>query len=232
MLTLEQKTYIKSFINDIYFINLPHRQDRLINILNQVNKITNEGIARRVEGIRFENLHYLSGRAGNSAAMCKALSLAHENNLNNFLLLEDDAYFIDERLPAIYRALKDLEKINWDICYFGARIKSRMVDFSPGLYRIHSWGCNHAVLYNGKCVKYLLDLLPKWDAGYDIWMDWIMQNECFDTWQPRILGQNADFYCFHTKELVSLQLPNFSDLNQKHSDGIKILAEDFEKYKP
>jgi len=233
MLTLEQKTYINSFIKDIYVINLPHRTDRLAANFNQVAKISDNPLSSKIiDGIRFTDLHYLSGRAGCSAAMCKSLTVAYENNLDNFLLLEDDAYFIDERLLAIYNACKDLSKINWDICYLGARIKSPMTDFSPGLYRIHNWGCNHAVLYNRKCIKYLIDLLPKWDAGYNIWMDWIMKNECFDTWQPKILGQNADFYCFHTKELVSLQLANFSDLNQKHSDGIKILEDDFERNRP
>lgn len=231
MLNEEQKKYIKDFIKGIYIINLPFREDRLINVKKELLKIGFEH-GTIIDGIRFPGTDYISGRAGNSAAMCKVLTIAHDNNLDNFLLLEDDAYFVDDRLIAIYDAIKDLEKINWDVCYLGARVKSKMTDFSNGLYRINLWGCNHCVLYNRKVIKYLLDLLPKYDSGYDVWVDWVMKNECFDVWQPRVLGANADFYVFITKQLCSLQIANFSDINQKESDGIKILEDDFERNRP
>lgn len=231
MLDVIQRNYVTSFIKDIYVINLPHRGDRLLNIGNEINKIYDSSW-QIINGIRFDNLHYMSGRAGNSAAMTKALQAAYDNKLENFLLLEDDCYFVDGRLDSIYNAIKDLSKINWDICYLGARIKAPMKDFSNGLYRIYNWGCNHSCLYNRKVIKYLLDNLPRWNSGYETWMDWASRHECFDVWQPKILGQNADFYCFSTKELVALQVANFSDINQKNSDGIKILEEDFERNRP
>ncbi len=234
MLNPDQKQFISSFIDTCAIINLPSRKDRLDHILKELPKIGMDSSYKHriIEGIRFPDLHYLSGRAGNSAAMCRALTFAYENNFNNFLLLEDDAVFLDERLPAIYDALKDAKNINWDIIFFGARIKSKMIDFSKGLYRIDKFGCNHSCLYNRKVIKYLLNLLPKWNAGYDMWMNWVIKNECFDIWQSKILGSNADFYCFSTKELVSLQLANFSDINQVFSSGIHILENDFNKNKP
>jgi GR25 family glycosyltransferase involved in LPS biosynthesis len=233
MLSEEQKKYIREFIKGFYIINLPHREDRMNNIIKEGFKINYYNVYTLIEGIRFPNLHYISGRAGCSAAHVKAITQAYERGLENFLLLEDDCYFKDERLPSIFYAIKDLNTVNWDICYFGARIKSKMIDFSNGLYRINNWGCNHCVLYNRKVMKYLIDLCPPWNADYDIWVDWLMAgNECFDVWQPKVLGQNADFYCFHSKELVAFQLPNFSDINQKEADGVNILEEDFERNKP
>lgn len=237
MLTQAQISYIKSFIQGVYILNLPHRKDRLSNVCKELTKLDigeneyNNGYLKYIEGIRFPNLHYISGRAGNSAAMCKALTLAYEAGLDNFLLLEDDVFFVDNRLRAIYEALQDIKNINWDILFLGGRIKSKMTNFSNGLYRIHTFGCNQSTLYNKKVIRYLLSLLPKWDACHEVWVNWVARNECFDIWQSNVLGQNSDFYCFSPKELCTLQIANFSDINQKDSDGIKILEEDFERNK-
>ena len=232
MLSGEQKKLITNSINGFYIINLPHRADRMSNIIREASKINYNNVYTRIEGIRFPNLHYISGRAGCSAAHIKAVTIAYENGLDNVLVLEDDCFFEDSRLRSVYYAVKNLNTINWDICHFGARIKSKMSDFSPNLYRIHNFGCGHAIFYNRKVMKYLINLCPPWDSGYDEWMRWISVNECYDVWLPIILGHNADFYCFHTKELVAFQVPNFSDINQKDADGIAILEEEFNKYKP
>lgn len=231
MLSTEQKDFISYFLNGIYIINLPNRKDRATNIAKEAKKL---GIYAYnwIDGIRFENLHYLSGRAGNSAAMCKALTLAYESKVERFLLLEDDAYFVNDRLPAIYDACKDLSKINWDILFLGARIKSPMYRMTDNLFRISDFGCQHAVLYNKKVIGYILSLLPKWDAGYDVWMNWVLKYECYDKWVSETLGKNADFFIFHTRELVALQTANFSDINQCESDGRQILEHDFNKNKP
>lgn len=231
MLLLEQKSFIKSFIKNVYIINLPSRRDRLDHIVNEIISCFGSWNAQLIEGIRFSNLHFLSGRAGNSAAMCKALTLAHKDNIDNVLILEDDCLFIRDNLTNLYDALVDLSVINWDILYLGARIKSKMTDFSKGLYRISNFGCAHAVLYNKKIISNILNLLPSWDAGYDVWMDWVMKNDCFDVWLPRVFGANADFFIFHPKQLCALQKPGFSDINQKEADGIRIFLEEFEKYK-
>ncbi len=233
MLTQAQKDYIFSFIDICAIINLPSRKDRLKDVIPQLSKIGLNPYYKNIiiDGIRFDDLHFMSGRAGCSAAHCKAITYGFDNNFRNILVLEDDCYFIDERLEAIYYALKDLEKINWDVCYLGARIKSPMQDFSKGLYRINNWGCNHAVIYNKKVIPHILKSMPKYDAGYIHWMQWVARHECFDAWQPKFLGQNADFFVFHVKQLCALQVANFSDINQKDSDGIKILEDDFNRHK-
>lgn len=231
MLSLDQKNYISNFIKEVYVINLPHRTDRLDSITKEISKFYNKNFDI-INGIRFDNLHFMSGRAGNSAAMCRALTSAYDAGLDNFLLLEDDAYFIDDRLSTIYNACKDLSKINWDILFLGARVKSPMYKMTDNLFRISDFGCQHAVLYNKKVIGYILSLLPKWDAGYDVWMNWVLKYECYDKWVSETLGRNADFFIFHTRELVALQTANFSDINQCESDGRQILENDFNKNKP
>ncbi len=233
MLTLDQKQSIFTFIDTCAVINLPSRQDRLKAVIPELSKIGLNAYYKNViiPGIRFENLHYMSGRAGCSAAHCRALTYGMDNNLRNILVLEDDCYFLDDNLITLYNAIMDLKDINWDILYLGARVKDKMTDFSKGLYRISSWGCSHATLYSRKIIPYILGMIPKWDAGYNTWMEWVNTNDCLDVYIPRVFGQNADFFIFHTKELCALQVPNFSDINQKYSDGVKILEDDFEKFK-
>lgn len=223
--------YIKSFIDEVFIINLPQRNDRLHHISKELINNFGRWSASLVEGVRFDNLHYLSGRAGCSAAHCKALTKAYNQGLDNVLVLEDDCLFLTDNIVFLYNALLDLEKINWDILYLGARVKFQMEDFSSGLYRITDFGCGHAILYNKKVISYILNLLPKYDAGYDIWMDWVLKNECFDVWLPKLFGRNADFFIFHTKELCALQIPGFSDINQKDVNGMGIWEAEFNKYK-
>lgn len=230
MLNEEQKKEINDFIKDVYVINLPHRTDRLDNIITETGKLGINHI-KIIEGIKFSDSHYISGRCGCSAAHCRALTTAYENGLENVLILEDDCFFLDSNLKYIYLAIKDLQKINWDALYLGSRIKSPMMNFSDGLYRISNWGCGHATLYNRKVIKYILDLMPAWNSDYKVWLEWVNQNTCQDVWLPKILGSNADFFVFHTKELCALQIANHSDINDKFSDGIEILQNDFVKYK-
>lgn len=231
MLTLDQKNFIYNFIDAVYVINLPTRKDRMENVIKELTKVGLVGKMEVIGGIRFDDLHYTSGRAGCSAAHTKALTTAYDRQVRNVLVLEDDVFFVEEKLQTIYDAIFDLDRINWDICYFGARIKDKMDNFSNGLYRISNFGCGTAILYNYKVLEYILGLLPKYHEGYDKWMEFVNQNECLDVWLPRIVGQNADFFVFSSRELVALQTAGFSDINNKICDGIKIMNEDFERYK-
>lgn len=237
MLNQKQKEYIKEFIKGCYVINLPHRKDRLSNVCKELTKLDigetqyNSGYLKYIEGIKFPGNHYTIGRAGCSASHCKAITYAFENNLDRIMVIEDDCVFIEEKLESLYLAVKDLQNINFDICHFGARIKAPMQNFSNGLYRMSNFGCGTAILYNKKVIPYLLNLLPRYDSGFDFWMDFVLKHECYDVWLPKIIGQNADFFALHSKELVCTQYKNFSDINLQEAYGGDIILQEFEKYR-
>lgn len=238
MLKEIEMNYIKFFIKKVIIITLPFRKDRLSNICNELLKLSikkddyDQEYLKYIEGVKFPYAGYISGRCGCSAAHTKALQFAYNNNLDNVLILEDDCFFVDDKLESIYLALKDLENINWDLLYIGSRIKEKMIDFSQNLYRINKWGCGHATLYNRRAIKYILDLMPHWGSNYNVWLDWVNKNECQDVYLPRILGNKEDIFVFHTKELCALQVANHSNINNKFADGREILENDFNKYKP
>lgn len=98
-------------IDAVVYINLDHRNDRRLSILNQIFKIGfDPGIVHRVPAI----YNIQCGHLGCGQSHIKALELAIQNGWSRTLILEDDFRF--NVSPSTFNEyLNEAEQVPWDV---------------------------------------------------------------------------------------------------------------------
>jgi hypothetical protein len=103
-------------IDAIIFINLKHRQDKLISIEKEINKMGfNKEKIHKIDGVYNKEC----GHIGCGASHIKALELAKELNAKRTLILEDDFLFTINA-TIFDDIIKELDKISWDVFLLAA----------------------------------------------------------------------------------------------------------------
>lgn len=97
----------------ILYINLAHREDRRIQIGEQMQKIGwDPKNVIRVEGV----LEKMCGHLGCGKSHVKALELAIKNDWDSVLILEDDFVFNDWVNKETFKSfIENLYTVNWDV---------------------------------------------------------------------------------------------------------------------
>jgi len=129
------------------------------------------------------------------------LSDFYESGQETLLFLEDDCVFND--LSHLEAALSELPS-DWDMVYLGANLlqhsnysKPAPVRYSTHLFRVfHAW-TTHAVGYNRRVIKYLLDNQPP------------LSEEMFDCWMAK---QLQTLRAYVVAPMVAYQRPHFSSI--------------------
>jgi hypothetical protein len=131
------------------------------------------------------------------------LDFLFDRDTNRLLHLEDDVTFRNlDHLPQAINELPD----DWDILYLGANLicwnngEPEPECFSDHLWRVYAAWTTHAVAYNKKCVRRILEGQPSFDSTM------------FDNWlSTRLPELNA--YCI--APMVAYQRPRFSSIWQR-----------------
>lgn len=116
---------------------------------------------------------------------------------NTFLGLEDDVLF--RNMSHLCEAMKELPE-DWDVVYLGANVTDENPErHSAHLRRIRSAWTTHAIGYNRKILKYIIDNYKGWEESgmYD---DWLSREVL-----PR-------FNCYVITPMIAWQRPVYSDL--------------------
>jgi GR25 family glycosyltransferase involved in LPS biosynthesis len=144
---------INEYFDKIFVINLDKDKDRFEKISNHLKEI---GIwnFERVSGISIDNLpdvwqyrnfikndsKYIIGGLGCRYSHIEAVRLAHVNNYERVLILEDDAVFLkppNELLEININILND-----WDMLYFGGLIET---EFRNQIVCAHAYGIRRPI---------------------------------------------------------------------------------------
>ncbi len=161
---------IFNYFQTSYLINLKERTDRLQTTTRQL-----EGVGIKdfnlVEAIRattaspFKTIH----AKGCALSHLKTWSAARTQNLDNFIVFEDDVVFYTDFLDKIEPIIQDLKTVDWDIFYFFAPKKGRndltgnrgeiISSSSSGLVKTTGTILLHAYAVNTKCLDVLLEKL-------------------------------------------------------------------------
>lgn len=224
------------FFEKIYCINLDHRTDRwqeCCDIFNQYN------IINKVE--RFPAIQYkhqdsryskAMGQLGCSASHFEITRNALERNLENYLVLEDDFYFLDKPeilFNKLNNSLKQLP-LDWNMFYLGANLDSSyglypIEKYSENLLKLNSCHTTHAFSVNKNLYEKILEKslfripIEEWYKKYSV-IDVYFSKE--------ILKHNK---CFISNPLLSLQKAGFSNIEQNYHDYTEWILQNFEKYK-
>lgn len=224
------------FFDKIFFINLDRREDRLNSCIDQFNKY---GLTSNVERFSAINLTYSNGsndkllaRAGCTLSHFEICKIAKKENLQNYLVLEDDFEFCLDKenvYKILNQAIKELPN-NWDMLYIGGNLTNEygfnpIEKYTDGLFKLNACHTTHAMALNSCFYDSFLDDCPTEESI----IDWCFNNEIIDVFlSKKILHK---YKCFITKELIALQSSGFSDIEKNSFDYRNWLISSFELFK-
>ncbi|HSW76987.1 MAG TPA: glycosyltransferase family 25 protein [Candidatus Saccharimonadales bacterium] len=198
-------------IDKLIFINLDYRTDRYNELLQQLHNIS----FPQEKIMRFSALQGSSGPVGCCLSHAAVLKKAHEMNLNNVLILEDDCNFIE-----------DVDNINKTMNYFFNTIAPLGWD----AFLFHCGNINidriddimNRCLSSSNAVAYLvtnkimLDLANLIQEGAELLHQtgahWLYQNDV--VWDK----QMSVSQWYSPNESLCYQRPSYSDLSEEVVD--------------
>jgi len=160
----------------IYIINLEHRKDRKDSVIKQLEKegITNYEFINAVNGTdsaiskMFKNIRKNGSKIGTHGHLgCllshkKVLLKAKEDNVEQFMILEDDVILKD----GFINRLNSILLPDWECIYLSAPLEEKKLFFNG--WAKHSKYCTtHAMIIKASIIDYLLELLKNCDDYID-----------------------------------------------------------------
>lgn len=148
-----------NYFDAIYCINLKRRTDRKKLAEQEFNKM---GIKKRIKWFTAIETPE-NGAIGALLSHRKIIEIAVEKKYNNVLVFEDDVKF-RVNLKKIEQIISELNKVEWDIFYFGGwfdlRYHPQKENLSKELMRVFSLMCSHSISYNSRFFNFFLKSFP------------------------------------------------------------------------
>ena len=201
-------------IENIYYINLKHRNDRDEKLLSELTRMGfKQDSLMRIEGIE----NSLNGTKGCCQSHIMALSKAKEQSCKNVLILEDDAAFVQSKntlFAMLNYFFKNIKK--WDVLYLGDFILEKRKTKFVKIVKITKALRTHAYLVNG----HYLDVLKKcFEESLEAMESQLFFSQSFynaidRAWQKLQLRDN--WYGFDINLLK--QARSFSDIEKINKD--------------
>lgn len=205
-----------TMIDKIYIINIKHRGDRRSHIISEMNRLN-------LSNYDIINATIIKSNINPNMFSCiscfhshiKTLRIAYNNNVDNALILEDDAIFynnISNNVLEFFNSVKEAS-----LLYLGCNLniyKDGYVDRQSVVNKIHNnivelneAGTAHAILYNKKYIRQMYEMFPddetffnrifsgKFPHIYDNFINWYTINNNIKKYciYPIICNQK-DFY--------------------------------------
>lgn len=134
----------------IAYINLDHRDDRKIELLESLKKLRVDlGKVQRISGI----FTPFNGHLGCVCSHLKVIDWAMEKKLDSVLILEDDCYFLDDEKFITYAIDYFFKMVpKWDVFMLGGyfekfeKSKYPFINRIKKAYRAHSYGISKKYL--------------------------------------------------------------------------------------
>jgi GR25 family glycosyltransferase involved in LPS biosynthesis len=214
------------------------RLDRWQNCLKNFEdyQITNY---ERVSGVEisekdFQNLDQKSrSQLGCSLSFYRIIENSYNNNCESVLILEDDFYFInslEKTLELLENSIKDLPE-EWDIFYLGANVmydfsNNPMSSFKKYLFKLNSAYCTHSISFSKKGMASIMERFPNEIIFID---EMIKKYQVIDVFLSKDFCLNN--FCFIPNEMLCLQSPSFSSIEDAYCDYSHELLQKFENTK-
>ena len=166
----------KGAYDKIYIINLEHRTDRKDSVIEQLEKegMMNYEFVNAVNGTdsailkKFKKIRKNGSKIGTPGHLgCllshkKVLLKAKEDNVKQFMILEDDVILKD----GFINRLNSISLPDWECIYLSAPLEEKKLFFNG--WAKHSKFCTtHAMIIKASIIDYLLDLLKDCDDYID-----------------------------------------------------------------
>lgn len=197
------------YFDNIYYINLDSREDRLAQIKKELSGI---GIfrAERVSGV-------INSTPAHGCALshAKIFADAIEHEYETILIFEDDVEFFPNAIENLSNALKQLP-LYWDMFYLGANLdRFPAFQVSPNLARITGAFATHAYAVQ----KRMFPLLFGINADMNTRFNDVAYAEAI----------HPIYNCFLTVPLVAGQRQSYSDIENKVMNSNEVFLSRLEK---
>jgi GR25 family glycosyltransferase involved in LPS biosynthesis len=199
---------INTFFDKIYCINLDERTDRWELAEKELESV---GITNY---IRFSAIKNENGAIGCRDSHIEVIKHAKKNNYNRILIFEDDFIFINKNQELINKTLTQLEKINYDIFYFGATLEKNygiLKKIDENIVNTNFAYALHAYSVNPRCYDFIINEGSKYPI-IDVFV------------QSRIVSRGN---CYIANPMLCLQRADYSDIEKKDVDYVSMMSENF-----
>lgn len=224
----------------VYCLNLADRNDRWEICKENFTKYNINGdrfLATKVtKGVYEHETSKRIGQIGCALSFCKMIDDAINNNYNSVVFFEDDFDFRDEPQEtwmAIDEAYLELPK-DWDMFYFGANVVNHFMNapleaYSDHLFKLNSAYALHSVAISKNGLLKIREYFK--DSSYTSWgIEMVAKFEAIDVFFAQVFQKENN--CFITSELLCLQRPDFSSIENTFFDYNNLMIERFYQFKP
>lgn len=205
------------FFDMIYCINLPEREDRRKECIEEFKKVGIEEKVVFVDGVKATVNSCFRGRIGCAMSHRNCLQLAHEAGYGKILVLEDDIKFFDNTNSELFKSIKELSPRFWYLFYLGSNLSTELNSdlpyppiekYADDLLLTRCSLTTHAIAYNYSMIGELLELFPEKEEE---WVGWMSENESIDGFLARKIQRRG--FSFHTEEYIASQRESISDID-------------------
>lgn len=199
---------LNEYIDHIFYINLETRQDRCLEIEQELNNV---GLV----GERFNAISHSSGIVGCGYSHLAVLKMAKERNYKNVLILEDDFQFLVQKEELEKELAQFFDKsIKYDVCFLAYNMMhSEDVQEYPFIKRAIDVQTASAYLVNNHYYDTLIELyevnIPLLEQTGHHWIyanDQVWKSlQKIDTWYyfTQRIGKQRNGYSDNTKRYES-----------------------------
>lgn len=179
------------FFKDSYVINTAKREDRRQSFESMLLR-ANIGVVKRFEAI----VDIKDSAYGCAQSHLAIIRIAKERGLENILIFEDDAQFVESFSKQIEPALTELAQLDWNFFYLGGRMISPAKRISSNLARVGMVYTTHAYAVNHT----MYDEILKYNHSRDT---------AIDVYYANLTCHNPSYACL---PISVYQRPGYSDL--------------------
>ena len=147
-------------IDGIIYINLLHRKDRQVRLLEELASIDID----KQKIFWIEAVYdILNGHRGCVQSHIKALELAIEKKWTNVLILEDDVMFVKDKhfIDQIIQKFFFVFEKNWDVFFLGAAVFDAVALDDHRFKKVLCAECAHSYIVNQDYYLVLIDCFTK-----------------------------------------------------------------------
>jgi len=225
-----------NFFDKIFCINLDDRKDRWKECCEIFDKYKMTHKVERFSALKFihqdPRLIKAMGQVGCSMSHFEVINRAKQENLNNFLVLEDDFCFEFEPKELHSNLNSSLSELpnNWDMFYLGGNLDASynvypIEKYSANLFKLNACHTTHAFAVN----KNIYDTILKDKPSLEELPSWYNKYTVIDVYFSKtILSKNN---CFITNPILSLQRPGFSNIEHNNYDYRSWMLQNFNNFK-
>lgn len=168
----------------IYCITIDTEAERWKSMRRRLDAL---GIGHRVrvfKGIETPNNHHI----GCTLSHRSIIAEASRQQLENVLVFEDDALFLDNTLTFLKKSIEELAYQQWNVFYLGGYSWGNTFPLAEGctyLRKPVGLTCTHALAYHSNCFAKILEDIPASESGV---ADWLPHHGSIDQYLRKLDG--------------------------------------------